>query len=108
MEKPQQKKTTDKDIPNKDTRDDTVLHFQTIGVWTVMRQLKKRSWSQSLNDQYILQEGKKLLEVFPITYQFIRECFNVAPVMMVIYLLSILWSSTEVISAALPFRLQHR
>lgn len=73
----------------------TVLEFEDIGVWTIMREVKAvASWS--LPTHAALEQGKELVAVFPIIFQFFQEIFSVSPMMMVIYLLSSFWSSTEV------------
>lgn len=73
----------------------TILEFEDIGVWTIMREVKAvASWS--LPTHAALEQGKELVAIFPIIFQFFQEVFSVSPMMMVVYLLSSFWSSTEV------------
>jgi hypothetical protein len=79
----------------KDEPPKVVLEFIDVGVWTVMREIKTMA-SWSLPTQATLQQGREMLAIFPIVFQFLQEVFSVSPSMMIIYLLSSFWSSTEV------------
>ncbi|KIJ23426.1 hypothetical protein M422DRAFT_276002 [Sphaerobolus stellatus SS14] len=93
METPLIQEKAKNDATGKSSKQDGVLEFQTVGIWTIMRQVKPHSWL--FPGRYLLEEGKKWMEVLPIVYRFVQECFSVAPGMMIVYLVSNFWSSTE-------------
>lgn len=73
----------------------TVLKFEDIGVWTIMTEVNlMTSWR--IPGRELIAQGREMLAVFPIVYLFLQDCFSVSPWLMVIYLLSSLWASTEV------------
>ena len=73
----------------------TVLEFEEIGVWTIMREVDlKASWKLPVHS--VATQAKEIMTVLPITIRFLQECFSVSPWMMAVYLLSSFWSSLEV------------
>ena len=73
----------------------TVLKFEDVGVWTVMREVNATA-SWRLPGREMVAQGRQILVLFPIVYHFLQECFCVSPSMTFVYLLSVSWSSTEV------------
>ncbi|KIJ54559.1 hypothetical protein M422DRAFT_220860 [Sphaerobolus stellatus SS14] len=49
----------------------------------------------SLPGKFILEECKQLRQTLPIVYRFVKECYGTAPYMMVGYVVSGIWESTE-------------
>jgi len=76
----------------------TVLKFEDIGVWTIMTEIDNMA-SWKLPGRALLAKGREMTSIYPILYSFLRECFNVSPWLMVVYLLASLWSSTQVRTA---------
>jgi hypothetical protein len=74
-------------------REEKALRFQDVGVWTIMREA---SVSWTVPGRPALDRGKQMLAMLPFVYRFIRECFCVAPWMLTVYLVTTIWSGTEV------------
>ena len=71
------------------------LAFQDLGVWTIMTEVNQMgSWM--LPGRAIVVQAKEMIALLPILYLFLQECFSVSPQLMVAYLLSSVWASTEV------------
>ena len=73
----------------------TVLTFQDLGVWTIMTEVNQMA-SWMLPGRAIVVQAKEMIALLPILYLFLQECFSVSPQLMVAYLLSSVWASTEV------------
>lgn len=76
--------------------DEFYLEFEDVGIWTIMRQRRKKAVAWMLPGQALLDGMKKHWEGFGICQQFFMECYSVSPHMIVLYVISSLWSSTEV------------
>ncbi|KAF8526992.1 P-loop containing nucleoside triphosphate hydrolase protein [Hysterangium stoloniferum] len=70
------------------------ITFRDIGIWTIMDEVSiEPVWSVS--GQSLINYGKETSLMLPLVYTFLKECYDVAPFMMIIYLSSTLWSSTQ-------------
>ncbi|KAF8516471.1 P-loop containing nucleoside triphosphate hydrolase protein [Hysterangium stoloniferum] len=90
---PSEEKVKDAEKPPTNASKKT-LKFEEVGIWTVMREVDpKTSWRLPI--QSVVTRGKQLVAIFPFIYRFVHECYSVSPWMMIVYLVSSLWSSTE-------------